>query len=153
MLFVDIERLNLVFNTTEVDAFQVETANSTVIHGAIVEHSMCNVGRRGPLCGTGYIGRCLSGQEFGPDGNIEIVEDMETLGHSPYGVVLLGGGGLIEGRTNESGRGRDVAGKSDESAAGTERGERDVAERFRIGRARIEIDVVVEIGDLPLKSR
>ena len=69
----------MVFYFSEVDGFQVYTAYSAVVHRAIVNDTVVDVGCRCPLSCAGYIGYVLSGSKFDTDRNIEVIEDMETL--------------------------------------------------------------------------
>ena len=81
LLLGGVERLCLIFDPTEIDALQIEAADGAVVHGAVVEQAVGHVGSRGPLRSAGYVGRGLAGRKLGSDGDVEVVEDVETLGN------------------------------------------------------------------------
>lgn len=68
-----VERLGMIFNSVEINFFEVDTADSAVVHRAIVNHFICNVGRRSPLRGTWNICRDLALLKFYSNRNVKIV--------------------------------------------------------------------------------
>lgn len=128
-----VERFYLIFDFPEIDALQVDAAYEAVVHRAVVNPAVCRVGSRGPLGGAGNIGGCLALGEFYTDGNVEIIEYLETLAHRLLGILLYRSGGLVKSGPYKSRRGGDVARQSEHTAARAERRERNVAQF--VGRA------------------
>ncbi len=122
LLLDGVERLYLIFDSTEVDALQIEAADGAVVHGAVVEQAVGHVGSRSPLRSAGDVGRSLTGRKLSSYGDVEVVENVETLGNGFDCRLGLWSGGLVKGRTHKAGGRCDVAGKTQKSAAGTERG-------------------------------
>ena len=77
---------------------------------------------------------------------------METLRHSVRSSSLLRCGGLVESRPDEARRGRDVAGNTKETAACPEGTQPKSAEHLGRSGTGIKIDIVVQVGKLPLES-
>ncbi len=77
---------------------------------------------------------------------------METLRHGICRGGLQRCGGLIEGRTHETRRRRHVARNTEKAAARTESAQLQGTEHLGGSAPRIEIDIIVEVGELPLES-
>lgn len=151
-LLVDfVEWFYLIFDFPEIDAFQVDAAYEAVVHRAVVNPAVCRVGSRGPLGGAGNIGGCLALGKFDADGNVEIIEYLETLAHRLLGILLYRSGSLVKSGPYKSRRGSDIARQSEHTAARAERRERNVAQFVGRACAGSKVDVVVEVCHLPGK--
>ena len=73
---------------------------------------MGNIYCRGPLRGTRNIGRSGPLAEFDTDGDVEIVQNLETLQYGVESRILLRSRVLVECGTNEAGGRGNVARKS-----------------------------------------
>jgi len=69
----EVEGVGLIMNEGKVDGFEVDAADDTVVHGAIIENPVGEIRGGSPLRGAGDVGGWLAGGEFNADGNVEVV--------------------------------------------------------------------------------
>lgn len=88
----------LVFDTVEVDPVQVDAAYIVVVGCLVVHFAMGEVDGRCPLCATGYVGAFATLVLYA-DGDVKVVEQVETLRYGAERVGALGCGVAEEGGT------------------------------------------------------
>lgn len=62
-----------VFYAGKIDLVEIDATDCTVVHRAVVDHPVCHIGCRSPLCRTRYVDRGGVRRIFNPDGNVKIV--------------------------------------------------------------------------------
>ena len=135
----------------KVDLPEVDAADGAVVHGPVIESSVCHVGSRGPLGRAGYV-RGLPGFMFDAYRDVEIVQDMEGLEGGCFSIGLLRRGGLVEEGPHETGRRCHVTGQSQEPCSRPELPQVGISPGLFGHRAGIEVHVVVQVGQLPRES-
>ena len=122
------------------------------MHRAIIDAAVGEVCGNSPLGGTRDVGHTLTLGELDARGDVEVVEDVECLHDGLLRCGEFGSRGLEEGGTYKSRRGSHIAGYAMQSAAATKGGESEVADFTGMNRTGKEIGIVIEIGDMPIKS-
>ena len=79
LLLYFVERYCLIFHFVEIDFAQVDTANGTVVHRAVINGPVGYVGCHGPLCRAGEVNGDLVRCVFNPDGYVEVVQYLKAL--------------------------------------------------------------------------
>ena len=85
--FFSVKRNSPIAYSREINCRKVDTANGTVVHRAIIDDPIRDVGHGSPLRSTGNIDRYLAIGKLYTDGNIEVVQYLKTL---TYGIFSLG---------------------------------------------------------------
>ena len=79
MLFDFVQRVCPIFDCSEIDTVEVYLADGAVVHRTEVDGPMGNIRRRSPLCCARNVGWSGPFAEFDTDGDIEVVQNLETL--------------------------------------------------------------------------
>ena len=101
----------MVLDAPEVYLSQINASDCTVVHGAIVDDTVCHICGRCPLGGTWNVGGFANGI-FYADGDIEIIEDVEALKDGFKARRLLGGCCFVKTDPDETGRRGDISGQA-----------------------------------------
>ena len=135
----------------KVDLPEVDAADGAVVHGPVIESSVCHVGNGRPLGRAGYV-RGLPGFMFYAYRNVEIVQDMEGLEGGCFSIGLLRRGGLVEECPHETGGWCHVAGQSQEPGSRSELPQAGIVPSLFGHRAGIEVHVIVQVCHLPRET-
>ena len=102
----------MILHFFEIYPFQVDASDVTIVHGPIVNHPVLSVGCHGKLGGTWHIGWSFSPCILTSGRDIEVVQNMECLNNTCFGIGLLWSRELEESGTDKSGRRGEVTRKS-----------------------------------------
>lgn len=114
---------------------------------------MPHIRGRSPLCSTWDIDRHFSFRKLNSQWNIKVVQNLKSLKYGLTGIILHRSCSLIKGSPHKTGGRSHITGNTQESASSPERTKSHIPSRLRLGTARIQIDVIIQVGQLPFKSR
>ena len=123
------------------------------MHRAVVNAAVLDVSGHSPLRCTRNVRHRLSLSKLYACRDIEVIEDVERLGDSLSGSLHPWCRGLEEGGPDEPRRRSHVSGNAMESCPASEGRQHEVANLVLPYRACGKVDVVVEVGEVPLKTR
>ena len=110
----------MISDLIEINLFQIDTADGTVVHGPVIDHLVFHIRGRGPLGRAWNIGRNLACRKLDTDWDIEVIQDLERLTNGLFCGIALWSGRLIESGTDKT-RGRcHVARDAQKTTTGSE---------------------------------
>ena len=112
----------MVLDAPEVYLSQINASDCTVVHGAIVDDTVCHICGRCPLGGTWNIGRNLAEGKLDAYGYIKVIQYLKTLENGFLCGILWWCRSLVESGTDKAGRGSHISRNSQKAASRTERG-------------------------------
>ena len=80
----------MVLDAPEVYLSQINASDCTVVHGAIVDDTVCHICGRCPLGGTWNIGRNLAEGKLDAYGYIKVIQYLKTLENGFLCGILCG---------------------------------------------------------------
>ena len=95
----------MVLDAPEVYLSQINASDCTVVHGAIVDDTVCHICGRCPLGGTWNIGRNLAEGKLDAYGYIKVIQYLKTLENGFLCGILWRCRSLVESGTDKAGRG------------------------------------------------
>ena len=140
-----------ILHTGKVSLGKVDAADGVVVHRLEVDLAVSKVNGRRPLSGARHL-RSLTLAMLNANRNVEVVENVETLLHGIKGSRLFWCSGTIEGSPHETRWRSGVAWYAPESRVAPYVVQSGTAQRDVGSIARKEIDIVVEVGHVPVKT-
>ena len=146
-----IHQVTLILYFCKVNHIQIYTTNVVVVSSLVINATVGQVSSCGPLSGTGQVGG-FSQWMLQANGDIEVVQQMETESDSGKAIRLLGCGVAQKCSTYKTGGRGKVARQAQHARTSTYMFQCHSAQFMCGSIAGIKVYVVVQIGHLPWES-